>query len=394
MIIAFENLFGRQYEGGANWLEVTLLSLGALVEPPTCLLLGATEDELPESLRGAGHVRPVPLVRPNVSRVKNLANRAIHRALSRPWEDAALTRVAREHGVNLWVGFSGFEGLGTHRSLLVWHPDFQSRHLPELFPAEEIRNRERQWDHVARRADGIVVISRAVADDALKSHPQIEEKLHVCGFPPVIAESLLARDPEGVRLKYNLPRQFLLVCNQFWQHKNHALVLNALSRLKRCGKFTPVVAFTGRPHDYRKPDSFSQLLRFVHEEGLHDRCRVLGVLPRDEQLALVRAAEAVIQPSLFEGRGAIAEEATLLGTQILLSDLPVHRELDVPGAIFFPADGVGELAELMGRSYARTPRSSAEVASESARSACDYGERFLAVCARTVEAWKAKGEKR
>src|SRR6266478_2192276 len=102
--------------------------------------------------------------------------------------------------------------------------------------------------------------------------------------------------------RYSLPEKFFLVCNQFWEHKNHLLVLRALALLKQQGKTPPVVAFTGRPYDSRRPEFFGQVLRFVHEHDLHAYCRFLSVLPRDEQVALLRGAEAVIQPSKFEGR--------------------------------------------------------------------------------------------
>jgi glycosyltransferase involved in cell wall biosynthesis len=308
--------------------------------------------------------------------------------LRRPWEDPRLTAAGAEHQITLWIGFSGFEGLGIRRPLLVWYPDFQWRHFPELFADSELRDRDRQWNYVAERADGIVVISQSVADDALSTHPQIAEKLYVLGFPPILDQSFLDLVPNDVRQKYNLPERFLLVCNQFWQHKNHALVLRALSQLKRYGKVPPVVAFTGAPHDYRNPNAFSQLLRLVHEEGLNDYCRFLGVLPRAEQLALLRACDAVIQPSRFEGRGAIGEEATLVGTQLLCSDLPVHRELNLPGALFFPVDGVAELAELMTRRFPGSIRSTEEIISESQRLATLYGEQFMDVCRRTYQNWR------
>jgi glycosyltransferase involved in cell wall biosynthesis len=386
MNIAFENLFGRQYEGGANWLETTLLGLGALDDPPRCLVVGATEDALPTALRGAPHVLAVPSVRRTEALGRRVVKSAVRRALRRPWEDAWLTKVAREYGVDLWVGFAGFEGLGAHRPLLVWFPDFQFRHLPEMFSEAERRERERQWDYVARRADGVVAISRSVAADAAERHPHVSEKVHVCGFPPVFPESVLARSPEEVRRAFHLPERFFLVSNQFWRHKNHALVFGALSRLKRCGKFPPVVAFTGRTHDYRHPEAFGETLRYVEQEGLHEHCRFLGVLPRDEQVALIRAAEAVVQPSRFEGRGAIVEEATVLGAQLLCSDLPVHRELDAPGAIFFNADDEERLAELLEQTYARSSKSDGEVAAESRRLAHDYGQRFLGVCERVLAA--------
>ena len=384
MIIAFQNLFGGQYEGGANWLEVSLLALGTLRQPPRCLVLGATREMLPVTLRDAPHVEAVALEHGSETGLGRLRGALVRRALGRPWEARAITEVAGRYGVDLWVGFAGFEGLSERRPLLVWFPDFQFRHLPEMFDEQERRERERQWSYVAERAQGVLAISRAVAEDALAEHPQIAEKVHVCGFPPVFPASVLGEAPDEVRRRYHLPERFFLVSNQFWQHKNHALVFRALSRLKQCGKVAPVVAFTGRPHDYRRPDAFSEMLSYVAREGLHAECRFLGVVPRGEQLALVRAAEAVIQPSRFEGRGAIVEETTLLGAQLLCSDLPVHRELNAPRALFFSVEGVDELAGLLERRYAPSDRSSEEIAAESARLARDYGERLLRVCQQTL----------
>lgn len=380
MVIAFQNLFGGQYEGGANWLEVSLLGLGTLERPPLCLVVGASREQLPETLRDAPHVRPVPLRRESETRPKRILSAVVRRALRRSWEDAALARIASEHGVELWVGFAGFEGLGADRKLLVWFPDFQFRHLPEMFDEKELRDRRRQWDYVAERADGILAISQSVADDATSEHPHVRSKVHVCGFPPVFRPAVLREEPDEVRRRYCLPERFLLVSNQFWQHKNHALVFRALSHLKQYGKVPPVVAFTGRPHDYRRPDAFSEMLRFVEQSGLHEYCRFLGVVPREEQVALIRAAEAVVQPSKFEGRGAIVEETEVLGTQLLCSDLPVHRELHAPRALFFEPDDVEELAALMERRYPRSEKSNGQIAAESRRLAEDYGRHLMEIC--------------
>lgn len=384
MNIAFASLFGRQYEGGANWLEVTLHSLGKLAQPPTCLVVDASADVLPPLLRAAPHVRAVALEHPRESRAGRAAKRVERRLRRRSWELPALARLAAEEKIDLWVAFAWFYGLGSHRPLLVVYPDFQVRHLPQLFDAAEIRSREEQWQYVAEHAAGVVTISEATAADARASNPEISEKLYVCGFPPVFTAENLRLDPEEVRRKYRLPERFFLVSNQFWEHKNHALVLRAMSLIADGGGEPPTVVFTGRPYETRDPEFFSRLLRRVNEEGLHERCRFLGVMAREEQIALIRAAEAVVQPSRFEGRGAITEEATLLGTQLLCTSLPAHRELNLPGAIFFDPDDADTLADLLTRDYTRSPKDSAAIAAESDALARDYGERMYRICEEVV----------
>jgi glycosyltransferase involved in cell wall biosynthesis len=109
------------------------------------------------------------------------------------------------------------------------------------------------------------------------------------------------------------------------------------------------------------------------------------VIPRDEQIALIRAATAVIHPSKFEGRGAIVEEATVLGAPLMCSDLPVHRELDAPGALFFHPDSLEELVALMKNEYQPSTRDAQSIAVESQRLARIYGQQLMAVCNRVLE---------
>jgi glycosyltransferase involved in cell wall biosynthesis len=195
----------------------------------------------------------------------------------------------------------------------------------------------------------------------------------------------LKQDPETIRQKFHLPAEFFLVSNQFFQHKNHALVLRALKALKESGATPPVVAFTGLPHDYRRPQLFADLLRFVNEHGLNEYCRFLGMVPRDEQIALIRAASAVIHPSKFEGRGAIVEEATVLGAPLLCSDLPVHRELHAPEALFFSPESVDELVALMKRKFKPSTKETQTIMEESQRLARTYGDQLMAACEQVLD---------
>jgi glycosyltransferase involved in cell wall biosynthesis len=379
MIVAFESLFGGRYAGGANWLEVTLRALGTLQEPPTCLVLGEGAT-FPSGVASLPHVRPAPLG--GDLPAPRLASRITRKLTGRPWEDSRITAIAESHDVDVWVGFAGFSGLGAHRPMVAWQPDFQWRHLPEMFAEAEIRGRERQWNYLADRAEGILVISQAVAEAALASHPRVAERLHVVPFAPNVGPAVLALNPDEVRRKFNLPERFLVVSNQFWRHKNHRLVIDALAEVVARGGTPPVIAFTGEPYDYRHPDEFSRLLQYVQASGVHAYCRFLGLLPRAEQVALLRASSGVIQPSLHEGRGAIAEEASVLGVRLLCSDLPVHRELAIPSVEYFQPDRPDELARLIEREAAPSARPDDEILREADDRLRAYGAGLRAMFSR------------
>jgi glycosyltransferase involved in cell wall biosynthesis len=114
----------------------------------------------------------------------------------------------------------------------------------------------------------------------------------------------------------------------------------------------PFVVCTGFQDDYRNPDYFPSVLKYLEDEGLTGQVRLLGVVPRDHQVEVFRYAAAVLQPSLFEGWSTVIEDAKAIGRPIIASDLPVHLEqLEGMPNIWFhkrssPEDLARVLAEL------------------------------------------------
>ena len=145
---------------------------------------------------------------------------------------------------------------------------------------------------------------------------------------------------------YHLPRRYFIVSSQLWLHKNHVLVLRAVKQLTENGLEVDVV-FTGPLADYRRPSFLDETLTFIHEQGIFPRVRMMGLMPRLDQLQVMRCALAVVQPSLFEGWSTVLEDARTLGKKTLSSSLAVHLEQDLPGAEYFAPDDVDGLARLM-----------------------------------------------
>jgi glycosyltransferase involved in cell wall biosynthesis len=112
------------------------------------------------------------------------------------------------------------------------------------------------------------------------------------------------------------------------------------------------VVCTGKLEDYRDPGYISRLNDLLDAGDLHSHVRILGLIPRDVQIALFRRALAVIQPSLFEGWSTVVEDARVLGKASLLSDIPVHREQNPPDCCFFSPHSAEALADLIAEKWA------------------------------------------
>jgi glycosyltransferase involved in cell wall biosynthesis len=166
----------------------------------------------------------------------------------------------------------------------------------------------------------------------------------VVRFATPIPADLIDAFPEKVIQEYQLPPKFFYLPNQFWKHKNHMVVIEALGLLKQQG-FDAVVVVTGNPLDPRHPGYVGQLNARIESLGLRDSFRILGLVPRRHVISLMRTCTALINPSFFEGWSSTVEEARVLGVPMLLSDIAVHREQMKNGATYFIADDAKSLAE-------------------------------------------------
>lgn len=249
--------------------------------------------------------------------------------------------------VDIQLLFPGRFKAGIRRAVLYWIPDFQHLHIPEMYQKNQIEGLNKKFMEGIRHSTLVLLSSHDAQKDFCGFAPGFIGKTRVIHFVARIPSGLYDRDPRQVTGIYNLPDKFFYLPNQFWKHKNHITVFKALRILGKKG-VKPFIVFTGNPVDSRNPLHFADLVQKISEWGLRDQVAFLGLVPHDHVYMLVRQSICVINPSLFEGWSTTVEEAKSVGKRVLLSNLPVHREQDPPGGVYFePTDSEG-LAETMG----------------------------------------------
>lgn len=188
-------------------------------------------------------------------------------------------------------------------------------------------------------ADLVAVSSewaRAQFDEFYPERKGSARVLHFCSVP---TKEWWLKEPGTVAAAYGLPERFLLFSNQFTHHKNHETVFEAVRILKSRGVDVTVVC-TGSTWGFRGDDYHKTLMEFRARHGLEGHIRVLGMIPREAQVALLRRAIAVLQPSHVEGWATAVEDARTLGKTLLVSSIPVHREQlgDTYAGLIEPSD--------------------------------------------------------
>jgi glycosyltransferase involved in cell wall biosynthesis len=216
----------------------------------------------------------------------------------------------------------------------AWIADFQHVYLPELFSNKDITIRNNTYKKIAQNSPVIVLSSRMAQTDFCRLYPEAANRSRVLNFVSWINPDWLKINPLPIQDKYALPDNFFLVSNQFWKHKNHGIIFEALGILRKRG-IQPVVVCTGGLQDYRHPDYYGRLVDQIKELAISPQIKILGHIPRFDQIQLMRRSLAVIQPSLFEGWSTVVEDAKALGKPMIISDFPVHLEQNPPASVFY-----------------------------------------------------------
>ena len=340
---------GEHWLGGVNYFRNLLLVFDAAADPDLRLHLLTDNPAFLADLQLSPRVqvhRVGMLKRKSMSWV---LRKALHVLTGR---DVLLLSRLRRLDVRAVV-FSYVAGARSAGMQCVpWIPDFQFKHLPGLFPAATVAAEEERAHRFVRVADGLVLSSQSACEDAVKFFGADRQRLHVVRFAPKVdfAPLLCTTRRDEVLARYGIDRPYVFLPNQYWKHKNHQLVADALRLLRQAQRDRPLVISTGKTADLRDERYFGDFETTLRVGQLDDSYRILGVIPREDMLVLLAHCMAVLNPSRFEGWSTTVEEAKALGKRLLVSDIPVHREqvAALPDAQSFGTDDPARLSDLLG----------------------------------------------
>lgn len=230
---------------------------------------------------------------------------------------------------------------------IVWIPDFQHFHLPHFFTQANLNERKEQFLLFAKKHQKLVLSSQSAFEDYKQHYGEYVDHVHVIPFVSEIPDKMRHADYHRIKEEYQLPDKFFLISNQFWQHKNHILVFEAVQKIKEKFGIEIQVVCSGLMEDIRNPEYIENLKGYIEEHHLNSNIKLLGLISREVQLQVMLHALAVVQPSLFEGWGTVVEDAKTLRVPVIMSDLDVHYEQRVNNCVIFNRYDAEELADIL-----------------------------------------------
>lgn len=212
--------------------------------------------------------------------------------------------------------------------------DLQEEDHPERFSWRE--NLKRRWVNrsLAKKARVILCESPKIAH-SLKSHLGVGDErlhLHTGGVRPSLLEAGMEKRNESTD-----GEKVILYPAQFWSHKNHARLLEALVRLEGVSLW-----LSGHGADQQSLAAMGKKL------GVDDRIRFLGFLSDAELAQAYGDADLVVVPSLYESISLPIEEACALGTPVACSRFLGERQ-GIPDEMCFDPESVDDMVKTLSK---------------------------------------------
>lgn len=262
--------------------------------------------------------------------------------------DIFFANLVRKYNIDVMFESARFFGNKFPIPVISWIPDFQHKHLPQYFSFFQRIKREIGFISQCKSKRIILLSSHTASKDCQNFYHYSKNKIKVARFFCDIPLNDVLKSSNTILNKFSLPKKFFFLPNQFWQHKNHIVVLKALSHINKTLGYNnvPIVVMTGSKNDSRNPGLFKKIMQLSSQLGLNKKFIHLGQIEYKDVLALNLKSQAVLNPSKFEGWSSAVEETLNIGSELILSDIPVHRE-QCSDAFFFQADDYEKLASIM-----------------------------------------------
>ena len=189
-----------------------------------------------------------------------------------------------------------------------------------------------------KTADHVITVSEAMKEEILSFYPGIPvtvicNGIDIGAFDRISDSKLLA-----VRRKFALPEDFILAVGHFEARKNYLRLVDAIARLRDRGRSCSLL-IVGNDSGGRKA-----IEERVESANLSGHVKLLSGLSDLEVRCAYKLCSLFAFPSSYEGFGIPILEAMAARRPMVLSDIPVFREITQNKGAYFPHHDVESMA--------------------------------------------------
>jgi glycosyltransferase involved in cell wall biosynthesis len=215
------------------------------------------------------------------------------------------------------------------------HPEF-----PEVRQRFEFEAREDLARNALSKSVAVIAESPLGKENLERRYGLDQDRVHWISISPA------ERPPEQEDSSFD-PRKaakippdasYVFYPAQFWAHKNHRLIVDAIAYLRGKSSQEFYAIFCGS-----NCGNLTTVLEMAQERGVNDLVKYVGFVPDEQISQYYKQSLALVMPSYFGPTNMPPVEAFALNTPVIVSDLPGIRDQVGDAAMLVPPDKPEEL---------------------------------------------------
>jgi glycosyltransferase involved in cell wall biosynthesis len=192
--------------------------------------------------------------------------------------------------------------------------------FPEVRANLAFEGRELLYRSTLAKAVAIIADSDIGKENIVRRYGIDEDRVYVLPFSPAAAiefnAASLASAAVDIKKEFSIQGEYIFYPAQFWPHKNHVYILEALYLLeKKFGKKVTVI-FSGGDVD----EHLAYIKQISRQLNLDDRVRFAGFVDHAKMPHLYLQSLALVMPTYFGPTNLPPLEAFRLGVPVIYSD--------------------------------------------------------------------------
>lgn len=205
--------------------------------------------------------------------------------------------------------------------------DIQHEFYPQFFAPQELQHRRNFYRDIVKKVEWVTCISDYTKETFCEKYEYPMERAETIY---IAIQNRFDKEDESILERLDIRNQkYIVYPANFWEHKNHKLLLNAFAMYAAEHRDMKLV-LTGNPLEQK--EYYENLLKALKIEDL---TVITGYVSNEELYSILKNAKGLIYPSLFEGFGIPVVEAMHLQKLIASSNKTSLPEIGCEAICYF-----------------------------------------------------------
>jgi len=201
------------------------------------------------------------------------------------------------------------------------HRDYPE--FPEVRESFEFEAREDLARNALSKAVAVIAESPLGKENLARRYGLDQDRVHWISISPAQRSFEQVDSNFDPRKAAEIPSgaPYVFYPAQFWAHKNHRLIIDALACLRKADSEEVYAVFCGSDFG-----NLPTILEMAKQKGVDDLVKYVGFVPDEQMSAFYKHSLALVMPSYFGPTNMPPFEAFALDTPVVVSDLPGIRD--------------------------------------------------------------------